>query len=188
LQSRETVLQALQRLGKKRSKTRGHNNKRKQAGGDSAEPVQIAEEKEQFNRITEAADFLLRIGEVDVYSQMKEEFISEDELLAQRQERAQEKDQQQEPCAGRGSYFNGETSQQEAKTEESRPVDDEVMWEYKGADGAIHGPFPTSTLIAWRQQVLDDAGSGYFVCYGHSYSAVSFLRGTFLVRTRSTCE
>ncbi|TMW66482.1 hypothetical protein Poli38472_004247 [Pythium oligandrum] len=137
LQSRETVLQALQRLGSKRAKSRG--TKRKQ-GENGATPAQTAEEKEQFNRITEAADFLLRTGEVDVYSQMKEEFISEEELLAQR--RAQQ-------------------TEREGKSEEDtpptqQPTTNEVMWEYKTADGQIHGPFPTSTVIAWRQQ-------GYFV-------------------------
>lgn len=169
LNSRETVLQALQRLGpfqksgrwlpsrfahgfggcvlvgSKKRKNRG--TKRKQAhmnGNDEAAPEQTAEQKEQFEKITEAADFLMRIGEVDVYSEMKEEFIPEEELLAQRQAAA--------PRA-RVTFADSPSTaaEQEGKSEEKPPQ--EVMWEYKGADGQIHGPFPTSSFVAWQQQV-----------------------------------
>ncbi|TYZ64705.1 hypothetical protein PybrP1_011058 [[Pythium] brassicae (nom. inval.)] len=133
---RETVLKALQRLGSKRSKSRGA--KRKLVNGD-APSAQTAEEKAQFEQVTEAADFLMRQGEVDVYSQIREEFVDEDELLAERR------------AAGRVSF-----AEEESKNEEQPPPPQpEVLWEYRGADGEIHGPFPSSSFVAWQQQ-------GYF--------------------------
>ncbi|KAI9999144.1 hypothetical protein PInf_003962 [Phytophthora infestans] len=135
LNPRETVLHALKRLGSKKSTRMRPGNKRKQAQRSETEPSQTAEEKKQFEQVTEAADFLLRSGEVDVYSQIKEEFVPEEELIAQR----------------RRVQFAEET---EAKSEE-KPPKQEVMWEYKATDGQIHGPFPTSSFVAWQQQ-------GYF--------------------------
>ncbi|ETL29855.1 hypothetical protein L916_17065 [Phytophthora nicotianae] len=135
LKPRETVLQALKRLGSKKSARVRPGYKCKQAQKNETEPEQTAEEKKQFEQITEAADFLMRSGEVEVYSQIKEEFIPEEELLAQRRrvQFAEEKD---------------------SKSEENPPKQ-EVMWEYKATDGQIHGPFPTSSFVAWQQQ-------GYF--------------------------
>jgi hypothetical protein len=132
-------------VGSKKRKNRG--TKRKQAhmnGKDEVSLAQTAEEKEQFNKVTEAADFLMRIGEVDVYSEMKEEFIPEEELLAQRQAAAPRT---------RVTFADSasSTTEQEGKSEDQPPP--EVMWEYKGADGQVHGPFPTSSFIAWQQQV-----------------------------------
>uniref|UniRef100_A0AAV1UNT7 GYF domain-containing protein n=1 Tax=Peronospora matthiolae TaxID=2874970 RepID=A0AAV1UNT7_9STRA len=150
LKPRETVLQALKRLGtKKKKKARARVGcKRKQrkemetptetpAETQTAE-TQTAEEKEQFNQITEAADFLLRSGEVDVYSQIKEEFVSDEELLAQRRQ---------------VQFVDTDTS--EEKSEPRLVSKQEIMWEYKADDGHIHGPFPMSSYVAWRQQ-------GYF--------------------------
>ncbi|CAH0491599.1 unnamed protein product [Peronospora farinosa] len=132
---RETVLQALKRLGSKKTRVRP-GNKRKQTHSKEAETTaQTEEEKKQFEQITEAADFLMRLGEVEVYGQTKEEFIPEEELLAQR----------------RRVQFAG---QSEGKSEE-KPLKKEIMWEYKATDGKIHGPFPTSSFVAWQQQ-------GYF--------------------------
>ena len=31
----------------------------------------------------------------------------------------------------------------------------DAKWEYKGQDGKVHGPFPSSNFLAWREQ-------GYF--------------------------
>ncbi|KAG7395112.1 CD2 antigen cytoplasmic tail-binding protein 2 [Phytophthora boehmeriae] len=131
LQPRETVLQALKRLGSKKNARIKAGNKRKQR----AEDTRTEQEKRQFEQVTEAADFLMRIGEVDVYSQIKEEFIPEEDLLAQR----------------RRVQF---AEQEEGKSEE-KPPREEVMWEYKATDGQIHGPYPTSSFVAWQQQ-------GYF--------------------------
>lgn len=149
LNARETVLQALQRLGSKRKKTRG--TKRKQASQQPKDntPAQTAEEKAQFEQITEAADFLMRRGEVDVYSQIKEEFMSEEEVLAQRRGSSNSS----AATAGRVT-FAAEMHAEEGKSEE-RPPEQEILWEYRGADGQIHGPFPSSSFIAWQQQ-------GYF--------------------------
>ncbi|CAH0476651.1 unnamed protein product [Peronospora belbahrii] len=132
LKSRETVLQALKRLGSKKMKRARSGSKRKQT---HQVETQTPEEKKQFEQITEAADFLMRLGEVDVYGQIKEEFMLEEELVEQR----------------RQVQFAEEN---EAKSEEKAPKQ-EVMWEYKANDGQIHGPFPTSNFVAWQQQ-------GYF--------------------------
>ncbi|OWZ12148.1 hypothetical protein PHMEG_00014734 [Phytophthora megakarya] len=127
LQPRETVLQALKRLGSKKTARVRAGNKRKQTQRNE---TQTEEEKKQFEQVTEAADFLLRSGEVDVYSQIREEFVPEEELVQRRQVQFQD----------------------EAKSEENPPKQ-EVMWEYKATDGQIHGPFPTSSFVAWQQQV-----------------------------------
>uniref|UniRef100_A0AAV1VJ61 GYF domain-containing protein n=1 Tax=Peronospora matthiolae TaxID=2874970 RepID=A0AAV1VJ61_9STRA len=76
--------------------------------------------------------------EVDVYSQIKEEFVSDEELLAQRRQ---------------VQFVDTDTS--EEKSEPRLVSKQEVMWEYKANDGQIHGPFPTSNFVAWQQQ-------GYF--------------------------
>lgn len=165
LQPRETVLKALQRLGKARnrqqhgkiaqeliscssvecagSKSKGSKHrgaKRKQVNGD-APSAQTAEEKLQFEQVTEAADFLMRQGEVDVYSQIREEFVGEEELVAERR------------AAGRVTFA---AEEEESKNEmQPPPQQPEVLWEYRGADGEIHGPFPSASFVAWQQQ-------GYF--------------------------
>ncbi|CAI5740030.1 unnamed protein product [Hyaloperonospora brassicae] len=163
LRPRETVLQALRRLGtKKKKQTKkketekketekketekketekararvGSKRKQRNETEEAARPT--AEEKAQFDRITEAADFLLRSGEVDAYSQVKEEFISDEELLAQRR---------------RVQFVD--TDKSEEASEDVRSKQEAIMWEYRAADGQIHGPFPTSSYVAWRQQ-------GYF--------------------------
>jgi CD2 antigen cytoplasmic tail-binding protein 2 len=131
LKPRETVLQALKRLGSKKQKRVRPGSKRKHE--QRQEPkAQTAEEKQQFEQVTEAADFLMRSGEVEVYSQIREEFVPEEDLLAQR----------------RRVQFATE----EAKSEDNPPKQ-EVVWEYKATDGQIHGPFPTSSFVAWQQQV-----------------------------------
>ncbi|RMX68391.1 hypothetical protein DD238_006300 [Peronospora effusa] len=152
IRPRETVLQALKRLGSKKKTRVRPGNKRKQTNSKEAgTTAQTEEEKKQFEQITEAADFLMRLGEVEVYGQTKEEFIPEEELLAQR----------------RRVQFAG---QSEGKSEE-KPLKQEIMWEYKASDGQIHGPFPTSSFVAWQQQVglivgvpvgLDYNNGGYF--------------------------
>ncbi|KAG6612654.1 CD2 antigen cytoplasmic tail-binding protein 2 [Phytophthora cinnamomi] len=136
LRPRETVLQALKRLGsRKRERVRPGAKRKQEQLKEPQQPAQTQEEKRQFEQVTEAADFLMRAGEVDVYSQIKEEFVPEEELLAQR----------------RRVQFAEES---EGKSED-RPPKREVMWEYKATDGQIHGPFPSSSFIAWQQQ-------GYF--------------------------
>lgn len=144
LQPRESVLKALQRLGSKRPKHRG--TKRKQPDGD-APAAQTPEERAQFDQVTEAADFLMRQGEVDVYSQLREEFVPEEELLAQRRQ----------TTTGRVTFAADE---RERKSEERPPAREvpakpETLWEYRGADGEIHGPFPSASFVAWQAQ-------GYF--------------------------
>lgn len=135
LNSRETVLQALKRLGSKKNSRGRPGGKRKRI--ERKEPVSAltAEEKQQFEQVTEAADFFMRIGEVDIYDRIKEEFLPEEQLLEQRR------------CV----QF---AAQREDKNEENLPKQ-EKMWEYKTTDGQIHGPFPTSSFVHWQQQ-------GYF--------------------------
>jgi hypothetical protein len=66
LQPNETVLRALKRLGQPLVK---RGEKRKAAG----QPVP---KNESFDRLTEAADFLMRMGQVDVYQATLESYGS----------------------------------------------------------------------------------------------------------------
>ncbi|KAL7680667.1 putative CD2 antigen cytoplasmic tail-binding protein 2/Lin1 [Plasmopara halstedii] len=124
LQPSETVLQALKRLGSKKSMRVRSGDKRKRVQRCENESAQTLEEKYQFEHVTEAADFLMRLGDVGVYSKTNEEFISEKKLW-RREHLAQPR---------------------EGKSEK------EVMWEYKTSDGQIHGPFPSSSFLSWQQQ------------------------------------
>lgn len=124
-----------QRSYGKRKKT--EDQEMKQSEGQA--PAQSAEDMAQFERVTEAADYLMRSGEVDVYSQIQEDFVPEEKLLAQRRALSAESE--------RRVTFQ--------ETKEQDPPKPEVMWEYKGADGQVHGPFPTSSFVAWQAQ-------GYF--------------------------
>lgn len=126
-----------QRSYGKRKKTEDQEMKQSE---DQAH-TQSTEDKAQFERVTEAADFLMRSGEVDVYSQIQEDFVPEEELLAQRRAASAAED--------------GERRVRFEETKEQEPPKPEVMWEYKGADGQVHGPFPTSSFVAWQAQ-------GYF--------------------------
>jgi CD2 antigen cytoplasmic tail-binding protein 2 len=152
LNSRETVLQGLQRLRpfKKKFQATNRKNKRKQQKETTEKQHQEEEknvatstDKVLFDRVTEAADFLMRMGEIDVYSQIREDFIPEQELLSQ--------------AADRQSRVQFTDSQQVTVSHHAK--EKETMWEYKGADGQIHGPFPTSSIIAWRQQGYFTGGS-----------------------------
>ncbi|KAL7996279.1 hypothetical protein Plhal703r1_c40g0139121 [Plasmopara halstedii] len=55
-------------------------DKRKRVQRCENESAQTLEEKYQFEHVTEAADFLMRLGDVGVYSKTNEEFISEKKL------------------------------------------------------------------------------------------------------------
>lgn len=90
----------------------------------------------------------MRIGEVDVYSQIREEFVPEEDLIAQRRATSPGP---RVSFADESKQNGASAVEQESKSEENAPA--EVMWEYKGADGQIHGPFPTSSFVAWQQQV-----------------------------------
>ncbi|TDH73636.1 uncharacterized protein CCR75_008848 [Bremia lactucae] len=132
---RENVLHALKRIGSKKPSRIRPGEKRKQAQWSESELAQTAEEKEQFEQITEAADFLMRLGKVDVYVRTKEDFHREEKRLVH----------------GRRENKSFEI---ECKNEEILPKQ-ENFWEYKAADGQIYGPYPTSNFLAWQQQ-------GYF--------------------------
>lgn len=131
-------------VGSKRVKNRGTKRKQSQTKNATLPPAQTLEEKMQFEQITDAADFLMRMGEVEVYSQIKEEFMDEEDVLAQRRE------------AGRVTFAADNKQEDEGKSEERPPLaKSETQWEYRGVDGQIHGPFPSSIFVSWQQR-------GYF--------------------------
>ncbi|CEG45478.1 uncharacterized protein PHALS_01770 [Plasmopara halstedii] len=66
-------------------------DKRKRVQRCENESAQTLEEKYQFEHVTEAADFLMRLGDVGVYSKTNEEFISEKKALETRAPRATER-------------------------------------------------------------------------------------------------
>ncbi|OQR97833.1 hypothetical protein THRCLA_06839 [Thraustotheca clavata] len=107
LNEEETVLKALQRLGKKSKHKAG---KKKNA---TSENEQTPEMKREFNQLTDAADFMLRQGHTDIYHKPKEEIVDKPEPKST------------------------------------------TFWEYRTSEGQIHGPYPTDTIMQWRNM-------GYF--------------------------
>ncbi|KAI9920856.1 hypothetical protein PsorP6_000002 [Peronosclerospora sorghi] len=87
LNSHETVLQGLKRLGSKKIVRVRHLKKRKQTQrNENTTRMQTAEEKRQFEEITEAADFLMRSGDTEVYFRTKEEFVLQKDILAKQRQ------------------------------------------------------------------------------------------------------
>lgn len=124
--------------GTKRPKRPLRKRQRSDAGKDTKihEPVpQTEEEKRQFDLITEAAALLMTHGYVDTYSQLQEEFIEAENYVTRN-----------DTLEAKGGDAVSTASANKAPSE--------VMWEYKGLEnGEIHGPFATSTILQWKQQV-----------------------------------
>ncbi len=143
LKDNETVLRALKRLGNQpQRQKRKYNRGLKKS---EVPVVQVSEEekagkKVQFDQLTEAADYMMRKGIVDVYQLNKEEVG-----------KLQSGVLQEEPATGSStsSYFKN-TTMPSAEEEE-----DGMKWEYKGKDGKVYGPYSTKQIVSWRQE-------GYF--------------------------
>jgi len=142
----ESVLEALQRLNKGRSKQKQkpkwQKSKRKNGDtmdvdvADTAEDEAETRRKEAVEAITEAADQLLTRGQIDIYEEERE--------MLMRQYKKE----------------TGEDWIEPAKDEEdTNGHAEDMQWEYRWNDardgGEIHGPYHGSTMGAWND-------AGYF--------------------------
>lgn len=140
LQRGETVLEALQRLGKgakPKQKPKWQKNKKKSSDSmdvDEAKDVEDPKEakrRQNVEAITEAADQLLTRGQAEIYDAERE--------LLMRQYRNETGDDWIEPAA----EHNG------ADAEGA-----EAQWEYRWSDardgGERHGPYDGNTMTAWN--------------------------------------
>lgn len=127
----ETVLRALKRLGPSGGKEGGGEGLKRggKAMVQKRVDVRTPEEKEAFEQVTELADQLLRAGAVEVYDVAYE--------------------------AMRAGLEGGDEGRRGGR---KRPAvgmsrdGGEVLWEYKGPDGLVHGPYSSETIRAWRAQ------------------------------------
>lgn len=143
----ETVLEALQRLGKSKAKSKPKSkwqkNKAKSNGGQngdamemdaSAEDVAEARRKEAVEAITGAADQLMTRGDLEIYDH-------ERGLLIRMYKTETGEDWVDPPSAGEVTGLV------------------EKNWEYRWADGrdgeVQHGPYDATTMKAWNE-------AGYF--------------------------
>ncbi|KAK5096930.1 hypothetical protein LTR70_006312 [Exophiala xenobiotica] len=142
LQPSETVLEALARLNKGKTKRPKWQNKkkRKDSINDNDEEVKDENEDERskaIEAITEAADLLLARGQPEVYD-------AEKELLVRQYKKA-----------------TGEEwiEAQAAHSEEMVNDTESSQWQYRWSDardgGDIHGPYDANTMKAWSD-------AGYF--------------------------
>ena len=142
LQPSETVLEALARLNKIKTKKPKWQSKKKQRKDANDRDGDMADEKEDarskaIETITEAADLLLSRGQPEVYD-------SERELLIRQYNKATG-EQWREP--------------QSTQPEEIPENTETSEWQYRWSDardgGDIHGPYDGKTMMAW-------SNAGYF--------------------------
>lgn len=144
LEKGETVLEALQRLGKGKEKKKPKWQKNKRKAGDAMDvdqeknvedPVETGR-RNAVEAITEAADRLLRRGQTDIYD-------AEQEMLV-RQYKKETGEDWVEP--------RSVDTNQDRRTEVKQ-------WEYRWSDardgGEKHGPYDGQTMVAWND-------AGYF--------------------------
>lgn len=142
LQPSETVLEALARLNRGKTKKPKWQNKKKRRNSSSANDQPLQDEKDAerskaIEAITEAADLLLARGQQEVYE-------SEKELLIRQYNKATG-EQWREPQLTQ----SGETANDT----------DGSQWQYRWSDardgGNTHGPYDAVTMKAWSE-------AGYF--------------------------
>lgn len=131
----ETVLKAIKRLGK-------------HAKGEAG-----AAERRKFEKLTELADHLLSRGFVDVYDTRKEVLTmggtptargsnSDDEEESIRQ-------QQSAAAVPVMNYFDTGVQNGAGSSEPDGGTEGGTMFEYRGKDGNIHGPFSIHQVQSW---------------------------------------
>ncbi|KAF1813157.1 hypothetical protein P152DRAFT_306895 [Eremomyces bilateralis CBS 781.70] len=142
LQPVETILEALQRLGKGKGKQKPKWQK-KQRNGNAMDVDEGAEEedpaetqrKQAVEAITAAADQLLTRGQLEIYD-------AERELLIRQYQRE-----------------TGEPWVEPTTSSAPNGPDQAAQWEYRWSDGredgARHGPYDAATMKAWSD-------AGYF--------------------------
>lgn len=147
LEEGETVLEALQRLGRGKEKKKAAFKKNKRKGdmdidGETNGTVDPAEEKRKANveALTSAADALLTRGQTEIYDSER--------ALLERQYKRETGDAWVDAEPAKDADANGESTQ-----------DADKKWSYRWADardgGQAHGPYDGSTMKAWNE-------AGYF--------------------------
>ncbi|KAF2181774.1 hypothetical protein K469DRAFT_588157 [Zopfia rhizophila CBS 207.26] len=144
LEKGETVLEALQRLGKGKEKRRPKWQKNKRENGDAmqvdqdntAEDPAETRRKDAVEAITGAADQLLTRGQTDIYDAEREMLIRQ------------------------YTKETGEDWTEPTSTDQTENGDAVVkQWEYRWSDardgGEKHGPYDGQTMLAW-------SNAGYF--------------------------
>jgi CD2 antigen cytoplasmic tail-binding protein 2 len=137
LQKGETPLEALQRLGTGKQRTKPKWKKSKNTNGNAmdTQPAEDPEDeaesrrKEVVGAITEAADSLLRRGQEEIYD-------AERELLQRQYKRETGEDWVDKPT----------------DTDENG-ADSNAQWHFRWADardgGTLHGPYDSQTMKSW---------------------------------------
>lgn len=136
LKEDETVTAALKRLGRKNSK--------KEENEANAE-----EFKKKFNELTEAAHTLLSSGYYNVYSDSREKI---QQTINKEMNKNKKLDKIFE---GTNNYGLRNQNEKNDQRKDTPKVDDGILWEYKGVDGTVYGPYKTQEMRDWWAQ-------GYF--------------------------
>ena len=115
-----------------------------------------------FNQLTEAADALMSAGEADIYEMKRGSLLQRGEEIIKKWTDSQVAAGVGQQAGGGGSsYFGQESQQQQVQSKSSQQHEAHgndandsgaIMWEYKGQDGNIHGPFTSSQMLSWRSQ------------------------------------
>jgi len=153
---KETVVTALRRLGgskKPGSQVKLKNSKKKdQPIAMVTEPTkEEAENKYNFDKLTEAADILLSSGLINIYSETKESI----KLILEKENSTLL------PSSSSSTTTTTTTTTTTSSTTNQSNHDailldkEEEQFEYKLSDGNIYGPFPRKTLREWKD-------AGYF--------------------------
>jgi CD2 antigen cytoplasmic tail-binding protein 2 len=178
----ETVVRALKRLApaKRGFQPKGSSSSsssgpgRKGGSGDATDQTPADEEQQRvsFARVTECADRLMGGGEVNIYHMSRDELEDKldqlDDAAATMAEFASSATASalglsMEAAAGgaattsAGSADGGDATASSGyfSTESSGEAGSAGAgwtWEYRAPDGAVHGPFSTAHIMAWRAQ------------------------------------
>ena len=122
LQDDEKVLQALKRFSNSNVRKKKRRLEKNSVLKNNGNPI-------AFNAITEAADYIMSYGGVQIYDLTREEIMKK----AKKQ-----------------------GMQTQSSSDKNIGSDDTIMkteWEYKGRDGKVHGPYSTCDILNWRKHV-----------------------------------
>ncbi|CAB9521242.1 Inherit from KOG: CD2 (cytoplasmic tail) binding protein 2 [Seminavis robusta] len=146
----ETIMQAVIRYGSLLKRKPLKRNKAKKHEADNASTNSNTEENPQaseafqfaqtsLNDLTEAANALLGMGDVDIYQKTRNDLLK---LMPSNNSNSNEEDKDDTDL------------QNQQSADKTKP---KVSWEYKGSqDGQIHGPYTSEQMRDWTQ-------AGYFV-------------------------
>lgn len=163
----EMPVQALKRLAAPKISAAQRAAMRRDKSGKKkeVEDVRTDEQKAQFIAITECADRLVSANITDVYQMTRDQL--EEKLEQQIQLDAvtsafttqgaaaadAANDDDAGPIGAQWASQNGlgSTGSSTGAGADAGPADG-GQWEYRGQDGAVHGPFSTAQIVSWRSQ------------------------------------